>query len=532
MWNRSHNDGIFFHIIISFIDYVKVGETLKHYLIAHDLGTSGDKATLFDVEGNLIRSVTTPYETHFFNANWAEQNPQNWWDAFCASTKQLVCEIDAKEVAAVSFSGQMMGCVPVDMSGKAIRPAIIWADQRSTAQADALLEQIPAQEFYRITGHRASASYSIEKLMWIRDHEPDSFSRIYRTLQPKDYLVCKLTGRFVTDYSDASSTNALDLSTLTWSDEILKASKLDPSLFPDLMPSTAVIGELTASVAKECGLAAGTPIVLGAGDGVCAATGAASVSSGDAYHYLGSSSWIAYTADAPLYDPEMRTFNWVHMVPGKFCPTGTMQAAGNSFNYIRDMLCDGEEIRAKANGQTVYDAINRMLRESPIGSRGIIYLPYLLGERSPRWNPIARGAYIGLTMEHSRSDLVHAALEGVLMNLSIILECFRKQQPIDSLRLIGGLAQSDEICKMLADIFGVRAVLMDKLEEATSMGAAVCGGVGVGVLPDFTSVHRFIHPDKSFGANMEKHAAYAPVKALFESCYQAMLPLYQKIAEL
>ena len=301
----------------------------------------------------------------------------------------------------------MMGCVPVDMSGKAIRPAIIWADQRSTAQADALLEQIPAQEFYRITGHRASASYSIEKLMWIRDHEPDSFSRIYRTLQPKDYLVCKLTGRFVTDYSDASSTNALDLSTLTWSDEILKASKLDPSLFPDLMPSTAVIGELTASVAKECGLAAGTPIVLGAGDGVCAATGAASVSSGDAYHYLGSSSWIAYTADAPLYDPEMRTFNWVHMVPGKFCPTGTMQAAGNSFNYIRDMLCDGEAIRAKANGQTVYDAINRMLRESPIGSRGIIYLPYLLGERSPRWNPIARGAYIGLTMEHSRSDLVH-----------------------------------------------------------------------------------------------------------------------------
>ncbi|MFQ9807838.1 MAG: FGGY family carbohydrate kinase [Christensenellales bacterium] len=227
-----------------------------------------NKATLFDVEGNLIRSVTTPYETHFFNANWAEQNPQNWWEAFCASTKQLVCEIDAKEVAAVSFSGQMMGCVPVDMSGKAIRPAIIWADQRSTAQADALLEQIPAQEFYRITGHRASASYSIEKLMWIRDHEPDSFSRIYRTLQPKDYLVCKLTGRFVTDYSDASSTNALDLSTLTWSDEILKASKLDPSLFPDLMPSTAVIGELTASVAKECGLAAGTPIVLGAGDGV------------------------------------------------------------------------------------------------------------------------------------------------------------------------------------------------------------------------------------------------------------------------
>lgn len=209
-----------------------------------------------------------------------------------------------------------------------------------------------------------------------------------------------------------------------------------------------------------------------------------------------------------------------------------MQAAGNSFNYIRDMLCDGEAIRAKAEGRTVYDAINRMLRESSVGSRGLIYLPYLLGERSPRWNPIARGAYIGLTMEHTRSDLVHAALEGVLMNLSIILECFRIQQPIDSLRLIGGLAQSDEICRMLADIFGVRTVLMDKLEEATSMGAAVCGGIGVGVLPDFSTVHRFIHPDKSFAPDPKKKAAYVPVKALFEQCYQAMQPLYEAISRL
>ncbi len=510
----------------------KEGTDMRHYLIAHDLGTSGDKATLFDTDGNLIRSITSAYRTHFFNANWAEQNPQDWWKAFCESTKALLDGFDIKEVAAISFSGQMMGCVPVDKNGDALRPAIIWADQRATKQAGQLLTAFTPFEFYHITGHRVSASYSIEKLMWLRDNEPEIFSKVYRILQPKDYLVQKLTGRFATDYSDASGTNALDLQTLSWSQKIITASGLDLSLFPELVPSTEVVGEVTPGISKECGLAVGTPVVMGAGDGVCAATGAASVSSGDAYHYLGSSSWIAYTADKPLYDPEMRTFNWVHMVAGKFCPTGTMQAAGNSFNYIREMLCDGEKIRAESEGRSVYDVVNDMLRSSPIGSRGLIYLPYLLGERSPRWNPLARGTYIGLTMEHSRGDLVHSALEGVLMNLSIILECFRREQSIDSLRLIGGLAQSDEICKMLADIFGVRAVLMDKLEEATSTGAAVCGGVGVGVLPDFSAVTRFIHPDRSFEYDPVRHADYEPVKALFEDCYAAMIPLYERLSTL
>ena len=370
--------------------------------------------------------------------------------------------------------------------------------------------------------------------MWIRDHEPDSFSRIYRTLQPKDYLVCKLTGRFVTDYSDATpSTNALDLSTLTWADEILKASKRDPSLFPDLMPSTAVIGELTASVAKECGVrnSSARPSCSEPAT-ACALLRAPHPFPAETPTIISaSSSWIAYTADAPRYHQNAPSTGCIWCW-GKFCPTVTMQAAGNSFNYIRDMLCDGEAIRAKANGQTVYDAINRMLRESPIGSRGIIYLPYLLGERSPRWNPIARGAYIGLTMEHSRSDLVHAALEGVLMNLSIILECFRKQQPIDSLRTHRWLGAKRRNLQMLADIFGVRAVLMEQqLGRPPPWVLPYAAESASGVLPDFTSVHRFIHPDKSFDANMEKHAAYAPVKALFESCYQERL-LYQKIAEL
>lgn len=505
---------------------------MKHYLIAHDLGTSGDKATLFDTDGSLIRSTTAAYPTHFFNGNWAEQDPNDWWNAFCASTQALLRGIEAQEVAAVCFSGQMMGCVPVDARGNALRPAIIWADLRGTGQAEQLLSHVSMEQFYHITGHRASASYSLAKLMWLRDHEKDTFRNLNKTLQAKDFIVNRLTGRFVTDYSDASGTNALDLSTLDWSSEILQAARLDPALFPTLLPSTTVVGEVPSFLSASCGLAAGTPVVLGAGDGVCASTGAASVSKGDAYHYLGSSSWIAYTAKSPVYDPQMRTFNWVHMVPGRFCPTGTMQAAGNSFNYVKSMLCDGEALRAQANGSTVYDAINTMLGQSEAGSKGLFFLPYLLGERSPRWNPLARGAYVGLTMEHTRADLVHAALEGILMNLSIILEVFRAEQPIDQLRLIGGMAQSDAICQMLADIFGVEAVLMDKLEEATSMGAAVCGGVGVGVLPGFDAVHRFIHPSRSFICNPEVYRAYRPIKALFERIYMALEPIFPELNQL
>ncbi|NLI21568.1 MAG: xylulokinase [Clostridiales bacterium] len=505
---------------------------MKQYLIAHDLGTSGDKATLFHLDGRLLHSVTHSYPTHFFNGNWAEQNPLDWWESFCATNRQLLAGRDAGQVAAVAFSGQMMGCVLVDAQGLPVRHALIWADLRATEQARRFEEAVGADDFYRITGHRASASYSLAKLLWVRDHEPEAFRRAHRMLNAKDYLVYRLTGRFVTDYSDASGTNLFDLNRMDWSDAILGATGVDRALLPELHPSTDVIGEVTAGIAAETGLAPGTAIVLGAGDGVCASTGAASVSPGVTYNYLGSSSWIAYTAPAPVFDPQMRTFTWAHMVPGAYCPTGTMQAAGNSFTFVKQMLCDGLEQRAQACGGSVYAEINELLKDSPVGSRGLLFLPYLLGERSPRWNPLARGAYLGLTMEHTRADLLHAAVEGIALNLCVILDIFRREQSVGPLHLIGGLAQSDSICRVLADVFGIDVVRMNHLEEATSMGAAVCGGVGVGALSDFSCVHRFIQPEQTLPFDPETHGRYAPVKALFEQAYEAMLPLYPKLAAL
>jgi len=505
---------------------------LTKYLLAHDLGTSGNKATLFTTEGELVDYCLYEYDTKFFNGNWAEQNPLDWWKAFCATNKELLKDRDANRIAGIAFSGQMMGCVCVDKNGQVLRDAIIWADQRSMEEEQLIKNKIDEREFYKITGHKISSSYSIEKLMWIRKNEPEIFKRTYKMLLPKDYIIHRLTGDFVTDYSDASGTNAFDIMNYEWSDKIIDIAGLDRSLFPDVYPSTHVVGGVSKTVAEECGLAQGTNVIIGGGDGVCAAVGAASVEENIAYNYLGSSSWVAYTSKKPVFDRELRTFNWAHMIPGYYAPTGTMQAAANSYNFIKKILFEGLSVLENENCIGVYDLMNKHLESSKIGANGLIFLPYLLGERSPRWNSDARGAYIGLKMEHTKGDLLRAGVEGILMNLNIILEIFQKESNITDMNVIGGLAQSDPILAILTDIYGVKVHKLNYLEEATSIGAAVAAGVGSGELQDFYEVHKFIKPVKELKPNMINHKDYDNVKKVFDNSYEALTNIYRQLRKL
>jgi len=505
---------------------------MQKYLIAHDIGTSGNKATLFTIYGKLVDSITYAYNTHFFNGNWAEQNPLDWWKAVCETNKKLLDGRDKNQVVGLAFSGQMMGCVCVDRNGELVREAIIWADQRSVVEEEFIKSKMEEKEFYHIVGHKISASYSIEKLMWIRNNEPDNFKRIYKMLLPKDYIIYRLTGNFVTDYSDASGTNAFDLVNLKWSHKIIECAELDIGLFPEVFPSTHIAGEISSAIADECGLAAGTKVVIGGGDGVCAAVGAGSVKENIAYNYLGSSSWVGYTAKAPVFDVEMRTFNWAHAIPGYYAPTGTMQAAGNSFNYMKNTLCDGLSMIAKKENCSVYDLMNQQIASSKIGANGLIFLPYLLGERSPRWNSNARGAFIGLKMEHTKADMLRATVEGILMNLNIILQVFQKDANIKTMNIIGGLAQGAPIRQILADIYGIKACKLNYLEEATSMGAAVIAGVGTGVLKDFNEIHKFIQVEEVIDPNFENYKKYEPIKTVFNNSYDALLSIYEQLAKL
>ena len=501
---------------------------MTRFLIAHDLGTSGNKATLFSADGHLIRSYTESYPTHFYNSCWAEQNPADWWEAFCRSNQILLEGIPPQQVEAISFSGQMMGCVVVDRNGDPLENAIIWCDQRAQEQEQFLKSRLNPVDFYQITGHPISRSYSLEKLMWIRDHCPSIYQRIYKILLPKDFLISRLTGQFFTDYSDASGTNCFDLKRLTWAPQILQTARIPQGLLPDAVPSTYVAGTVSQEAAQRCGLLAGTKVVMGGGDGVCASVGAGSVCEDRAYNYLGSSSWISFASREPIWDSNIRTFNWVHMVPGYYVPTGTMQAAGNSYAFWQRMLFEGD---GRSSSQR-YQAIDHLITQSPPGARRLLYLPYLLGERSPRWNPHARGTLIGLTMEHSSGDIMRACVEGIAMNLALILKIFQAHTPLSNLTLLGGLANSPVICQILCNIFGLPVTPLVHLDEATSMGAAVAGGVGVGLLEDFSCIEQFIARKKPLFPQPLLGEFYQQLLRVFDNSYTALEKSYKELAML
>ena len=487
-------------------------------ILAHDLGTTGDKAALYSADGALVAAATARYGTDYGPGGRVEQDPADWWRGIVESTRELLerSGVRPEEIACVSFSGQMMGAVLLDGRGEPVRPALIWADTRSSEQCDRLLERVGMDRGYALTGHRLNPTYSLTKAMWVRDHEPDVFARAEHLVLAKDYAVHRLTGELVTDPSDASSTNAYDQKAGEWSAEILDAAEIDRALLPQVVASSTVVGPVTAEAAHETGLAAGTPVVLGGGDGPCAALGAGIVSAeSGAYAYLGSSSWVSMAATEPLHDPEMRTMTFDHVIPGRFVPTATMQAGGASFEWISELL---EETPA-ALGEAAAGA-----EEAPL------FLPYLLGERSPYWNPAARGAFIGLQRHHGRPEIARAVLEGVAFNLRIGLDAFEEMGPeIESVDAIGGGAASDTWLQILADVWGKPVRRRSLVDEANALGAAVVGGVGVGLFDSFDVAPGFSEVGRAFEPDPEAHERYGARHALFVDAYRRLESLFDEL---
>jgi xylulokinase len=508
---------------------------MPNFIIAHDLGTTGNKATLYDREGYLVGSAFYAYQTHYAHTGWAEQNPDDWWRAVCQSTQQLLQETRTRknDIACVTFSGQMMGAVALDDRARPLRNAIIWADQRALAQEAWIAERVAFEDIYQITGHRLSASYSLAKILWIRDHQPELYQQTHKFVHAKDYIVARLTGNFVTDPSDASSMNLYDLGRGQWSERILDAVNLPAARLPQIHQSIDVVGEVHAQAAAEVGVATGTPVVIGGGDGACAAAGAGVIREGSAYNYVGSSSWIALSTSKPIQDPDYRTFTFAHVIPDMFMPTGTMQAAGASYQWTRDQLAPLEKEMAERLGISPYELINLQIEGIRPGADGLFYLPYLMGERSPRWNPHARGAFIGLTIRHSRAHMFRAVLEGITMNLRVILDAFRHQgTQIDAMRVIGGGARGRIWNQIMADLYGMPVQRLAILEEATSLGAALVGGVGVGLYPDFSMIQTMNTIAETVQPNPANSALYDRIVPIFNHLYEALVPAYAEIASL
>ncbi len=511
------------------------GLSVENHIIAHDLGTTGNKATLYDREGRLVGASFYAYNTEYAHTGWAEQDPRDWWQAVCQSTRRLLEEtrISKNDIACITFSGQMMGAVPLDKEARPLRNAIIWADQRALEQELWIAERLSFAEVYQITGHRLSCPYSLAKILWIRDHQPELYEATHKFVHAKDSIVARLTGNFVTDPSDASSMNLYDLEKGAWSGKILDAVDLPADKLPQIRQSVDVVGEVRAAVADEIGVAAGTKVVIGGGDGACAAAGAGVIQEGAAYNYVGSSSWIAISTPKPIYDPDYRTFTFGHVIPNMVMPTGTMQAAGASYQWTRDQLALVEQQAAEALGISVYELINLEIAQVAPGAEGLFYLPYLMGERSPRWNPHARGAFVGLTIRHSRAHLYRAVLEGITMNLRVILDAFRQQGTrIDAMRVIGGGASGRIWNQIMADVYGMPVHRLAILEEATSMGAALVGGVGVGLYPDFSMIETMNHIAGTVLPDPKAQAIYDRMYPIFNKIYTALVPIYEDIADL
>lgn len=501
----------------------------KEYLIAYDIGTSGTKASLFSTDGLLVSSDTEPYEVYFESGGRSEQDPEDWWNAVVAASRKLVMGIEPSRIRAVSFSGQMMGCVPVDRGGNSIRRAIIWSDTRAKEEEQELKKQLGENRGYRLLGHRISCSYSIEKFMWLKNHEPEIYRRTYKMLQAKDYIIMKMTGAFVSDYSDASGTNGMDIRKLCWSEEILGAAGIDMDKMPELHQSTDVAGLLKADVAALLGLPAGIPVVMGGGDGPCATLGAGCIEDKQYYLTFGTSAWIGGTTKEAFLDEDKVLFTFAHVIPGYYAPTGTMQAAGASYSYIKKTFCNEESKEAARQMTDPYQLMNRLAESSPVGAKNLLYLPYLTGERAPRWNPIATASFLGITMQHTKADYIRAVLEGVAMNLAVILRAHRKYADIHRLILTGGGAKGDIVAQILADVLGCRMIRPDHVEEATSMAAAVLAGIGAGIYEDAQAIGRFLKFEKATNPIPENEVYYQERIRVFDDCYRAMTRVYAEV---
>ena len=507
---------------------------MKGYIISHDIGTTGNKATLFDISSGTIKDKAfVPYDTFYPYPGWAEQDPEGWWDAVVKSTQILLSRNqDAiRHIEAIGCSGQMMGCLPVDGRGVPLLRSIIHADIRSLKQVDLIGSELGRKRIYGITGNVLDPHYPLPKILWLKENEPEIYRKARFFLQSKDYITFRMTGILgYTDPSDASLTAMWDIKRREWSDEILSFLGMGRGMVPTVVPSSHVLGGLKGDVASIMGLPSGIPVVVGGGDGASATIGAGLVSQGKAYNYIGGTSWIATLSPEPLLDPGMRVFHFADMQEGWVDVVGTVQCAGSSYDWFIREIGEKELKEAESIGTSPYLLMDEVARRSPPGARGLFFLPYLMGERTPIWDPFARGVFFGLTLAHKKEDLARAVLEGVAYALNSILDVLQELGgPIESVTVIGGGARGTLWREIMADVYGKRILVPDNIGEATSYGAAIAAGVGIGVFEGFEVAERYLKIVAEHIPDEDRSRRYRGFYEFYLSLYPKMKDLFQSL---
>lgn len=505
------------------------------YILAHDLGTSGNKATLFSAEGEILDSAFAAYRSFHGQNGEAEQDPEDWWAAVVSSTRDLLSRhpTTAKQIVVVGFSGHMMGCLPLDSSGNALCRSWLHSDTRSVSQAVRMAEIMGPERFFRLTGNPADPHYPFSKIMWLKEHHPDVYRRTACFIQSKDYIAGRLTGRSgFTDYTDASLSGLFDMTGRDWCDEVLEVAEIEREKMPEILESRTVIGRVSRDAAEATGLMEGTPVVIGGGDGACAAVGAGAVCVGDAYNYLGSTSWVSAVTEKPLLDDQMRLFVLCNLDARTYSLLGTVQCAGTSYEWVADALCAEETSKAARTGENRFSAIDALARQAPPGSDLLLFLPYLTGERAPIWDPNTRGVYYGLSLNHGKSHLVRAVLEGVGYALRSIIEVMEELgTDIRQVTTIGGGAEGRLWREILAGVFNRPVLAPEHLREATSYGAAIAAGIGVGLFEDYGIAKQLINMRDEIRPEPSWSEVYEAGYSVFRELYPALRPSFAALAE-
>jgi xylulokinase len=492
---------------------------MNETILACDLGTGGNKASLYDREGNCLASTFVPYQTLYPRAGWHEQRPADWWDAVVRSTRLLGEQCSLAGVRCVSLSGHSLGAVPLDKSGNLLRETTpIWSDTRALKQVERFTQKVPETAWYLKTGNGfPPACYTLFKVMWYRDEEPELFGRISRVIGTKDYLNYLMTGELCTDYSYASGSGVYDLKGWSYDQDLLKASGLDPELFPGIVPSSQIIGGLTPEAAERLGLEPGTPVAAGGVDNSCMAVGAGNIEEGRVYTSLGSSSWIALSSEKPVLHQEKRPFVFTHVIPGMFTSAVSIFAAGSALNWVRSNVCRNLELEAEKSGRNVYELMGELAAESPAGARGVLFNPSLAGGGSQEESPHIRGGFLGLDLVHNQADLVRAAFEGIAMNLSLALDVLKEVSEIShTMVMVGGGSRSGQWRQIFADCYGMDILRTGVDQDAGALGAAAVGAVACGLWEDFRPVDRVRPDEERTRPDPDNMRVYASLREVFD----------------
>lgn len=499
-------------------------------IISYDLGTGGNKASLYDIDGNCLSAVFVPYNTYYPQVGWHEQCPDDWWNAVVESTRKLLEKTGENKdnIECMAISGHSLGAIPVDINGRLLRKTTpIWSDIRAQKEVDDYFGKIDKDHWYLTTGNGfPAACYTIFKIMWYKNNEPEMFGKIHKILGTKDYINFKITGEIKTDYSYASGTGVYNLKEWRYQKDFIDASGIPESFFPEIVPSIYVLGKIGKETADLMGLNPNVKVVCGGVDNSCMALGAKNIKAGRVYTSLGSSAWIAVSSNQPVLDINAKPYVFAHIIPNMFTSAVSIFSAGTSFTWVRDNICSDLITKANEEKMDAYALMDTLAEKAPVGSNKLLFNPSLAGGTAQDFSVNLRGAYMGIDLKHGRPEIIRSTMEGIVMNLRLRLDVLRKYcQLQDEMLLVGGGSKSKLYRRIFADVYNIRIVKTNIDQDAGALGAAAIAAVGCGLWEDFSSIdkiHKVIEITQPDQKNNSKYEKLIPVFKYASDC-QAML---------